>query len=69
LINRNKYKFFVVSLISKIKDNSSENPKDAKFVFAKVLVRFKEIVFSIKVLKEENIGSIKVIDFIFMISE
>jgi hypothetical protein len=54
LINRNKYKFFVVSLISKIKDNSSENPKDAKFVFAKVLVRFKEIVFSIKVLKEEN---------------
>jgi hypothetical protein len=33
-------------LIIKIKDKSSEKPKDAQLVLQKFLVHFKEIVFS-----------------------
>jgi hypothetical protein len=43
--------------------------KRCRVCTAKELVHFREIVFSVKVLKEGNKGSIKVIDFIFIILE
>jgi hypothetical protein len=50
-------------------DISSEKPKVPKFVLQKILVHSRENVFSVKVLIERNKGSIKVIKFIFIISE
>jgi hypothetical protein len=43
-------KFFMESPYMNM-DIFSEKPKDAKFVLQKIMVHFREIVFSVKVLK------------------